>query len=255
MERFRVLPYKQGSKSAKALADELGGKVLKLEGSSFVAKADDVLINWGRTDCAEFEGYPFLNLPEDVKKVSNKKTFFQECAGESWLPKFWLNKEEIEDEDFPVVCRTILAGHSGAGIHIADTRSDLVAAPLYVKYIKKKDEYRIHLGRRGLDYDGTWETEVIAIQRKAKRQDCTDPDWKVRNLAGGFVYVRNDVDPPECVVQAACEAFEKVGVDFGATDVIFNGGSNRAYVLEINTAPGLEGQTIKDYGDFFRSLA
>jgi D-alanine-D-alanine ligase-like ATP-grasp enzyme len=36
-------------------------------------------------------------------------------------------------------------------------------------------------------------------------------------------------------------------LDFGAVDVIWNEKQQRAYVLEVNTAPGLEGQTVDDY--------
>jgi hypothetical protein len=47
MTRIRVLPYKQGSKSAKALATELGGKVLKLEGSKFKPKPNGICYQLG----------------------------------------------------------------------------------------------------------------------------------------------------------------------------------------------------------------
>src|SRR3546814_2808293 len=67
-------------------------------------------------------------------------------SGEEYLPKFWTKKEDIPDEAFPIVCRTVLSGHSGVGIVIADNRDDLVPANLYVKYVKKKEEYRVHLG-------------------------------------------------------------------------------------------------------------
>jgi glutathione synthase/RimK-type ligase-like ATP-grasp enzyme len=41
------------------------------------------------------------------------------------------------------------------------------------------------------------------------------------------------------------------GLDFGAVDVIWNERQQRAYVLEINSAPGLEGTTIDDYVRYF----
>src|SRR3546814_3140988 len=41
-------------------------------------------------------------------------------SGEEYLPKFWTKKEDIPDEAFPIVCRTVLSGHSGVGIVIAD---------------------------------------------------------------------------------------------------------------------------------------
>lgn len=254
-KRYRVLPYRQGSKGAKALADALGGRVLKLVGSTFVPKNGDVIINWGNTQAtseishhlANEEG-KYLNYPQMIRMASNKLMFFQTMKGsnlEEIIPEFWTSSSDIPDEKFPVVCRTVLAGHSGDGIHIADTRDGLVPAPLYTRYVKKKDEYRIHVGRK----DGG--TSIISVQRKARRAGFDNPNWKVRNLAGGFVYVRNEVSPPAGVLEAATKALEATGLDFGAVDAIYNEQQGRSYVLEINTAPGLEGQTVEDYKNFF----
>ena len=44
---------------------------------------------------------------------------------------------------------------------------------------------------------------------------------------------------------------KELGLDFGAVDVIWNEHESKAYVLEINTAPGLEGSTVEDYKEFF----
>ena len=44
---MKIIPYKAGSESAKALAEELGIARLKLEGSRWKGKAGDVVINWG----------------------------------------------------------------------------------------------------------------------------------------------------------------------------------------------------------------
>ncbi len=264
MARFRILPYKQGSKSAKALSEELGGKVLKLQGSKFKCKYSDIVVNWGNTDCSDIVDkityhleYPdnvrMLNwMPHLLKRATNKLKFF-ELIKENHpeiIPKFWSHKHEIPDDAYPIVCRTVLAGHSGAGIVIANDSSELVNAPLYVKYIKKKDEYRVHLGRSS----NPNESKVIALQRKAVPTGYTAKSWQVRNLANGFIFVRNNVNPPASVVSVAKKAFQETELDFGAVDVIWNEQKEKAYVLEINTAPGLEGQTIKDYGDFFRSI-
>ncbi len=269
--RFRILPYKQGSRSAKALAEALDGKVLKLAGSTYKPKGGDIIINWGNTNGLSSAIQPFPDLPEGeyfsvannnlkIKTASNKLNFFNLIKDEAFCPPFWTNKEDIPDEAFPIVCRTILSGHSGSGIVIADNRDGLVPALLYVKYIKKKDEYRIHLGGGESEpIHGDWgasipETKVIAIQRKARRLGVENPNWRVRNHANGFVYVREGVNPPQAVEEAAKKAFEATGLDFGAVDVIWNDKEQKAYVLEINTAPGLEGQTVTDYANFFRGI-
>lgn len=262
--RYRVLPYRQGSRSAKALAEALDGKVLKLEGSKFVPKGGDVIINWGNTRAERPWIHPMANEPYNVHTVSNKLTAFVRFANENVpIPQFWTNRDAISDDAFPIVCRTELAGHSGAGIVIADTRGQLVPAPLYTQYIKKQDEYRIHVGKRVTrNWDITTQTEdiqyvTIAVQRKARSLSVPDADvnWQVRSHANGFVFVREGVDPPAAVMDAARLALGASGLDFGAVDVIWNAQQERAYVLEINTAPGLEGQTVQDYAAFFRGTA
>jgi hypothetical protein len=40
-------------------------------------------------------------------------------------------------------------------------------------------------------------------------------------------------------------------LDFGAVDLIWNENQNVVYVLEVNTAPGMEGTTLENYCDAF----
>ena len=247
MPRFRVIPYRAGSRGATALSRALGGMCLKVDGTSrFRPRHDDVLINWGNTT----HNYPLALNAGNLNIASNKRNFFlrmRDTGNEEIIPRFWTRREDIPDDAFPIVCRTVLAGHSGEGIVMAATRDDLVNAPLYVQYIKKQDEYRIHVGRRN------GESIIISQQRKARRMEVRDDDvnWQVRNHANGFVYVRGDCNPPRAVLDAAKTALEASGLDFGAVDVIYNARQERAYVLEINTAPGLEGTTVEDYARFF----
>ncbi len=246
MPRYRIIPYRQGSKSAKALATALGGKVLKLQNSTFVPKPGDRIINWGNTSVTQTG---VLNPGPLLRKCSNKLEFFKrikEVNLDSIIPAWWTNKGDIPDDAYPIVCRTVLAGHSGDGIVIASSSDELVDASLYVKYVKKKEEYRVHCG---LHSNG--ETKVILVQRKARDTSVENPNWQVRNHSNGFVYVRNGFTPPSSVIDVAQSAFRATDLDFGAVDVIWNQHEDKSYVLEINTAPGLEGQTITDYATFF----
>lgn len=258
MPRFRVLPYRQGSRAARALADALGGRVLRLQNSRFVPRRDDVIINYGNTDQRQFQR--FVGVPGvsnlnavDLRHATNKLNFFRTMSDRGLadiIPRFWTDRAAIPDDAYPIVCRTVLAGHSGDGIVIAARREELVAAPLYVQYVKKQEEYRVHVGMR------QGETSIIAVQRKARRTDTPDEqvNWQVRNHANGFVFVRGGVNPPPSVLESAQSALRAAGIDFGAVDVIWNERQQRAYVLEINTAPGLEGQTVQDYANFFREM-
>lgn len=245
---YKVLPYRQGSKGAREIADGLGGRVLRLQGSAYRYRNRDVIINWGHSN-----EHPLLVHAlngRGIRDASNKLLFFRRVSrtAPGLVPEFWEDRNSIPDDAFPVVCRTVLAGHSGEGIVIANNRDELVPASLYVKYVKKQEEYRIHVGRRNGDL------VVISMQRKARRTEHENPNWQVRNLANGFIYARADVDPPRSVIDGAIRALGCTDLDFGAVDVIYNRRDDRAYVLEINTAPGNTGTTTQDYIDYFRSL-
>lgn len=244
--RVRIYSYKPGSRSAKTLSLNLGGKVLKHGPDSlYKPRAGDLVINWGSSDFPAFA--PASTLNAEVSDCSNKLVSFQRLSeGGVNVPDFWTDKEDIPDDAFPVVCRTKLRGHSGDGIVIAETRDDLVNAPLYTRYVKKKHEYRVHVFTSPIP-------EAFFIQRKAKKHGVENPNWKVRNLEGGFVFAETDYnDTPVEVIEQSYKAAEALGIDFGGVDVIWNEYEGKAYVLEINTACGLEERTADRYGEKFR---
>ncbi len=232
------------SRSARKLARALKGQRYK---SGDEIPFGRTVINWGDSECRLNS---CLNPGSVVKDATNKRRCFEvlSAAGVP-VPRFATGRGTVTWSG-PTVVRHKLTGHSGEGIEIVERKEDLPDAPLYVEYIKKQDEYRIHVGR----FDEI--TRVIAEQRKARRLDVPleHVNWKVRNHCNGFVFVRETCDVPDSVRQAACRSVEALGLDFGAVDVIYNGKEKKAYVLEINTAPGLEGQTIQDYADFFNRV-
>ena len=245
-----IFPYRTGSKAVKALARELGIKQIKRERSRFRGRPDKTVINWGCIALPDeiLKRCRIINPPDKVHLASNKLEFFHvmEEAGLSQIIPKWTTEQDIAQEWLRrgrvAVCRTVLAGHSGEGIVLAAKPEDLVAAPLYTKYIPKKEEYRVHI------VNG----EVIDVARKARRKDYAAPNYQIRVWRNGFVFVREDCNPENCVLNAARDAFRPTGLDFGAVDVIYNEEGGHAYVLEINTAPGLEGQTIQTYANALR---
>lgn len=249
--RVAIRPYRAGSQSARNLAAAMPrGRVLRLEGSSFRPRPADLIINWGNTEASNFPR--MLNPPEVIRNASNKRTFFQRMHedpdGASVIPEFWTRRADIPADAYPIVCRTVLSGHSGQGIVMADTVDQLVDAPLYVRYIKKQSEYRVHVGKLP-----NGEILNIAVQKKVKRADAEDVDFRIRNHANGFIFQRQGIEVPPQVFATASIALRVSGLDFGAVDVIYNARQGRAYVLEVNTAPGLEGQTVTDYQTFFNN--
>ena len=246
-----LYPYKSGSQSAKDLALGLGIKRIKNKNSKFRGTANKTVINWGSsTPTVDFGKAIIINKPSAVALAANKLKTFQ-CLIENnvEVPPFCEDKAWAEltlVAGNKVFCRTKLSGHSGEGIVVAETVNELVDAPLYTKWVRIGQEYRVHVFRG----------EVLDVQRKARKHDVPDEDvnWKVRNLAGGFIFARADVNPPEDVLKQAVDAVEALGLDFGAVDIITGKRDNIAYVLEVNTACGLMGTTLEKYIEAFGEL-
>lgn len=256
-----LYPYKNGSQGAKDLANALGIKQIKREGSKFKGDANKLIINWGSSTMNEEVGKcELLNNPEAVALASNKLSFFKAMEkynlnnyDEISFPYYTEKKDNaayLIDDGHSIVARTILNGHSGEGIVLCNSKEELeeVDAPLYVQYIPKKQEYRVHVLMG----------DIVDIQRKARRRDLPDDqvDWKIRNHKNGFVYVRDEKlsDLPNSVKSNALLAIACSGLDFGAVDIIYNDKNKRSYVLEINTAPGLSGATLAGYTERFNQL-
>lgn len=236
-------PYKKGSKSVKALKDALGAKSIKLEGSRFRPSPRKLVVNWGSSVCP----YPCFNPPDNVKRASDKLQAFQILSEGVDMPPFSTSRQEASKwllEGKTVVCRTVLNGHSGEGIVLAENEEQLVDAPLYVQYIPKKEEYRVHV----------FQGEVLFVQRKARRLEEENPNWKIRNHKNGFIYANRDIQLPDETKEMACRAVAYLGLDFGAVDIIWNERQNKYFVLEVNTAPGLTGSTLEAYVNKFKEV-
>lgn len=241
--KYFVYPYTNMSAGAIVLAEELDGKRIKLTNSNYSPKPDHVIINWGNGNCP----YPqALNPADAINEVIDKVSFFNKASGSSYLPKYATTKAAAANLSFPVVCRKSTEGHDGEGIVIADTAAQLVNAGLYTEYMDKTSEYRIHLGRLP-----NGEVVVIARQKKYKSAAFTGDSriWTGQETKLEII----ETAVPE-VVYAAKDVFGKFpGLHFGAFDIVYNNSTEKAYVLEINSAPMLTASVAEAYGEFFKS--
>ncbi len=257
-----LFPYKTGSKSSKVLAEALGIKRIRHQRSKWKPSPQRQVINWGcgverLPDHMKNPNINWLNTPEAVSTASHKVKAFDAMAehGVRTVP-FTGQQEEAQgwlDEGACIVVRHKVQGNSGEGVELVDwdevggdEKPDLPNAKLYTKYIPKKQEYRIHV------FNG----EVIDRQRKARRKDMDDDEinWQIRNYNNGFIFARNEGHAfPEDVEREAIKAVEACGLDFGAVDVIYNERKAEAYVVEVNTACGLEGETLANYVEAFQN--
>lgn len=246
MSRLKVLPYKAFSESAKAIVASLNPKaVLKRLNSPL--KGKKILLNWGNSSPAfNLSGVTVLNKPVAVQIASNKLLALSamEAAGVS-IPEYTTDinvaRTWIQDDERFVVCRKLLRANSGRGIVLAKSTDQLVSAPLYTKYVRKGVEYRLHVFRG----------EVIDAVQKKRRQGYNEQtpgfDKYIRSYEKGWVMVREGVTIPESVKTECIKAVRALGLDFAAVDVVLSSYNNKAYVLECNTAPGIQGKTVESY--------
>lgn len=241
-----IYSHNPGSQGAKELAKALGIKRIRHEGSRLKLGRNDTLINWGSARLPDHvaSAGTVLNSPEAVASASNKRNFFNRVGTAARCVPATTNPAEASAWGDKVVVRHILNGHSGQGIEIVEKGQPVPQnAPLYTRYIGKDSEWRIHV-KGG---------QVIDYARKIKDPEHVgDVDWNVRNHAGGFIFARNSGTPSEDTVAQAVAAVESIGLDFGAVDVLVGKKDGLSYVLEINTAPGLVGQTVTNYAGAFR---
>lgn len=247
---MKIYPYKPGSASAKALAEALGVKRIKHNGKALYNQGATI-INWGASHLKRAIVHPAtINSYESVAIAGNKLETFKALSGHVPIPDW--TEERVEalqwlGEGFTVVSRTVLNGHSGAGIFLKrpEDQGIMEQAPLYTKYIKKKDEYRLHVFR----------DNVFFVQRKARKKEVPDDqvNWQIRNHGNGFIFAHEGVDVPEEAKLDAIMAVKQLGLDFGAVDVV-HGTNGKFYILEVNTAPGLEGTTLQKYVEVFKEF-
>lgn len=246
--RYFIYPYSQPSRSARALAEAIQGRRIRREGSRYNHRPDNhLVVNWGASDCPDFEN--MLNKPEAVRRASSKLETFNRLGSVGVpIPHFTTDRQMAEmymdNGDWEVCyCRTLTRANSGRGIVVANSVEEVVDAPLYVKGITGgRREYRVHV----------FEGEVIRLQQKKRRTETAGDGYEanneVRNLAGGWVFTSEDITPiVDGAEQSAVDAVQALGLDFGAVDVITQRGQH--WILEVNTACGLEGSTLEAYAE------
>jgi hypothetical protein len=211
-----------------------------------------------------------INQEAAVNKSINKRQFFQSVDGRvNHVPYTTARATALSWllEGHKVVCRDRLEGREGQGIRIIDptslggllqrpgestwgwvarlltasvapTSEVLGASRLWTRFIPSQDEYRVHVvnGR------------TIAVHRKVEGTNN-----EVRNTENGWEF-RRVSRYPEAVSGQGNAAIAAIGLDFGAVDILWDG--SQAWVLETNTAPGIDGMTwtIEQYSIALKEL-
>lgn len=265
--------YKLGKK-ANGLLDVSGTKLaealgIKIYTPKIIPKKPfiDYIINYGCSNILWLNenNTTIFNKPEAIDKACNKLKTFERLKNCSIpIPQYRTTKESalLWFETIPkaiVFCRTLLSASKGEGIVVARKSEELVIAPLYTLYIPKVEEYRVHVAFN----------KVIHIQKKIKltseeleARNIQPSSLLIRNVSNGYVFTSNLSFELEedgsykdlkyfWLTEYSIKAIKALGLDFGAIDLIV-GKDGKVYVLEVNTAPGIEGATLDKYVKAFQ---
>lgn len=227
-------------------------------------------INWGST----LNDGVIMEKINDVSAVTTALSKLQtltilknasvpalEATGEDSVARQWAAQGVV-------LCRKdrLSGGRGILKIAHPDTIPTSHGFDFFAKYWKKTHEYRFHVFARpeGDGWQGTSDPlpshSVIDIQQKRRRTDWSgNYDPMIRNFDNGWVFchdnIRGTAEELAAMGDTACKAVAALGLDFGAVDILArfsNGNSGNSalkkhVVCEINTAPGLEGQTLEKY--------
>lgn len=221
MQKLRLVTKKLGSRSLKSLAQSLseqqGYKVWR----------------------AKFPKIKRRNLlyGDGKDKITQYSFFQQEGIAALEFTTSYETAKQWASEGLTVVCRKLTRSSEGKGIVVAETPEQVCMAPVYTMYKKKKREFRVHV----------FEDKVVSVLEKRKKKGFDGVDHKVRNTANGYVFCRQDVVEPEGIRELALKAAKVTNSAFKGVDIGYNELKKELFVIEVNSAPGMQGTTVIDY--------
>jgi hypothetical protein len=187
-----------------------------------------------------------LRYGDSVDKLTQYKWFQQQ--GLSSL-EFTTNPQQAFhwwDQGNVVFGRRLLNASCGDGIVVYDTKDEApfheaTPCPVYTKYKKKKREFRVHV----------FKDKVVAIVEKKRKSGWNgQQDTKIRNLANGYIFCQA-IELTEAfrarIVHLALAASKVSGSDFRGVDIAYNEKNDDLFVIEVNSAPGIEGSNVDKY--------
>ncbi len=219
--------YNRNSKTGRALMRVLNDEI-NMEPYTGEPR-DYTLIRWGDAGAVRYKPSRLLNSKQGVANASNKFRSLEMMynAGVN-VPPHSTNKRDLNG--------TILGRRNR---HRGGTDIDVNGTgDFYTRYLPATNEYRVHV----------FNSRIIGVQEKVLQDGFTDNnDVKIRNHDMGYRFVLRNIDNTNATLKSISRnAVESLGLDFGAVDVIL-GDDGSYYVLEVNTAPGLEATMFNHY--------
>jgi hypothetical protein len=237
------------STTGKALIAALKEAGCKIEGGTQGPGKNKVgtLIRWG---CSKLVGKPgkILNKAKAIDLASDKLESLKTLKdNDIRVPEVFM-PDKVTFESFPLLGRK---KHHIAGNDIVFClqKTDIPEAraagcTYFTKYIPKAREYRVHV------FDG----QAIKISQKLLTEPNRNKDPWIWNFDEGYTFHVQKEKLPSMGKMMAMASVEALGLNFGAVDIII-GDDGKSYILEVNTAPGLQTDSSIDvYVEKFKAI-
>lgn len=247
-----ILIQSRPSSGARAVVQAINDKGVRAlrrrAGATTRIRSSSFLVNWGVSSIpvGDERLEPRLNHQNSVASAVNKLFTFHllKEAGVSIPPYAASTRYSTNTTDSIWLARHRVTGHGGEGITVVRPGEEFPDAPLYVQYIPKLVEFRVHV------FQQPDESRILLRQKLRSSTAEQDRDQRlIRNHANGWVFglPREPDEVQDSVAYEAIKAVKALGLDFGAVDVIIGRDDGKAYVLEVNTAPGADAAPVIEW--------
>jgi hypothetical protein len=234
----------------------------------------DYIINVGWYKEFQTGGAVVINKPSCIADSSNKRKARKIFDAEGVpAPKLWLDPNNIPEEEFPVIART--TNHSkGSGFWLCKTRQEAKKSTFtgrkvskkqivtrkgnrvwrdrevevsgsthFMKFIPNTREFRVHLVANSADLNELEKDDYLVVKLSEKLAvEGANANEVIKNHDNGWVfsYPKNRKDPIlNSVRETGKLAISKLGLHWGAVDIMVSLDTGETYVLEINSSPCL----------------
>lgn len=212
--------------------------VLNIPGGKEIRGNPEVVIRWGNQKASARTGF---NSSNAMAAASDKLRAFGlfKAAGVR-IPEFTTDYYAAREGVWMGRKRH---GFGGRDIQVcADGHMNDGASPeFWTKFIPNRRELRIHV------FNG----EVIRVQGKYLDFPEQNTNPYIKNYAQGYRFRTPRLELRPDRYEQAKKAVEALGLVWGAVDLVI-GEDDKAYVLEVNTAPKLAPLTMRQYSEAIR---
>lgn len=232
-----VLAHKSVYSSAKELAQELGLRVTSRP------RRTPPLVRWG---CSEGVYREDTNLNKrELISISSRKLTFSELMSSRGIPCIEYSRNP-NPEHYPVVVRTILNGHGGAGIVICKNAQE------FLPYKGGVWSYW---------YDFTYELgvhilggQIVRVFKKIWPGD-NEEEFPLRNFERGYSFKLRDVKHYKSLPEAVSKFYAVFPISMARLDIGWDAVNKVYRIIESNSAPGLSHNesTLEMYTEYIKS--